>query len=340
MALKKTLSNPAEHLAQKILLIIMQFRRISGSKTSCATSICEACLEPHLRQVIAAIEEQQPITLVLPAFPAKSPNPAKVLGTLPDMAEQLSMEFLSELCKQIQKIYSPGAHVILCSDGRVFNDVVGIRDIDVTHYQQALLWLIKEMSLTSISTFNLDDLYSNLSFNQMRHQLMEQYGESLDVLKEAVRRGSQTPCSIEDEEVHRQYCGITRFLVDDATRPGQSLSRSTIQKACRERAYITIQRSRAWSALIEERFPYAVRLSIHPQTCGASKLGIRLLEAESWMTPWHGVAMDVGGSFVLLKRAQAEDLGAQLVYREGLPSHYELNDKQALSKLRGVMYGV
>ena len=321
------------------MLNVMQFRRIAGPKKSCATSSCEACFTPHLRQVISAIEERRPITFVLPAFPAKSPNPAKVLGTLPDMAEQLSLEFLNNLCQQIQKIYSPGARIILSSDGRVFNDVVGIRDIDVTDYQRALSLLIKEMSFTFISTFNLDDLYSGLDFNLMRHRLMEQYGEPLDVLKDAVRKGSKSPCTIEDEEVHRQYCGITRFLVEDAIHPGQSHSRNAIQKECRQRAYIVIQRSRAWSELIAKHFPHAVRLSIHPQTCGTSKLGIRLMEAESWMTPWHGVAVDVDGSFVLLKRAQAEDLGAQLVYREGRPSHYKLIDKQELLKLHGVLYG-
>lgn len=329
----------ATHLARKIMLNVMQFRRISGPKKSCATSVCEACLEPHLRQVISAIKEQQPITFVLPAFPAKSPNLAKVLGTLPDMAERLALEFLSVLCKQIQKIYSPGARVILCSDGRVFNDVVGIRDIDVTDYQQALSFLIKKMSLTSISMFNLDDVHSGLEFHQMRHRLMEQYGEPLEALKDAVRKGSNMPCSIENEEVNRQYRGITRFLVEDAIRPGQSHSRNAVQKACRQRAYMVIQRSRAWSELIAERFPHAVRLSIHPQTCGTSKLGIRLMEAESWMTPWHGVAVDAGGSFVLLKRAQAEDFGARLVYCEGRPSHYELIDKQKFSKLHGVLYG-
>lgn len=349
MALTKFLFRPTEmeyinvssclKLARKIMLHVMQFRRIAGPKKSCATSSCEACLTPHLRQVISAIEELQPITFVLPAFPAKSPNPAKVLGTLPDMAERLALEFLSNLCKQIQEVYLPGARVILCSDGRVFNDVVGIRDIDVTDYQRELSLLINEMSFTSISTFNLDDVYSGFSFNQMRHRLMEQYGEPLEALKDAVCKGSKTPCSIENEEVHRQYCGITRFLVEDAIRPGQSHSRNAVQKACRQRAYIVIQRSRAWSELIAKRFPHAVRLSIHPQTCGTSKLGIRLMEAESWMTPWHGVAVDVGGSFVLLKRAQAEDLGARLVYREGRPCHYELMDKQKLSKLHGVLYG-
>ena len=327
------------YLARKIMLYVMRFRRIAGPEKSSALSSCEVCLAPHLHQVISAIEARRPITFVLPAFPAKSPNPAKVLGTLPDMAERLSLEFLERLCKQIQTIYSPGAEVILCSDGRVFNDVIGIHDKDVTNYQRELLLLIKEMSSTSISIFNLDDLYPGLSFNQMRYHLMDQYGESLEAIKDAVCKGSKTPRSIEDEEINQQYCGMTRFLVEDATRPGQTYSRNVVQKTCRHRAYIVIQRSRAWSALIAERFPDAVRLSIHPQTCGSSKLGIRLMEAENWMTPWHGVAVDVGGSYVLLKRTQAEELGARLVFHKNRPSHYELIEKRKISQLQGVLYG-
>ena len=329
----------ATHLARKIMLHVMQFRRIAGSKTSCATSVCEACLAPHLPQVISAIENNQPITFILPAFPAKSPNYVKVLGALPDMAEQLSLEFLSMLCKEIRQMYAPGAQMILCSDGRVFNDVIGIHDRDVTYYQQELSFLIEEASFDSVSTFNLDDMYSGLSFHQMRHQLMERYGEPLESLKEAVRKGSKAPCNIEDEEAHRQYCGITRFLVEDATHPAQKLSRTALQKRCRHNAYVVVQRSKAWSVLLAERFPDAVRLSIHPQTCGTAKLGIRLMEAENWMTPWHGVAVDVGGSFVLLKRNQAEELGAHLVYRENRPSHYELIDQQKISQLEGMLYG-
>lgn len=352
MALKKTLYKSIEvkpsitplreasSLARKIMLTVMRFRRIAGPQKSCATSVCEACLAPHLPHVISAIEKQQPIKFVLPAFPAKSPNLSKVLGTMPDMAEKLSLEFLNTLCKQIQKMYSPGANVILCSDGRVFNDVVGIQDIDVTYYQQELSRLIQDLSLDFLSTFNLDDLYANIDFNQMRHTLMEKYGESLEALKDKVRKGSKTPSSMEEQEVHRQYCGITRFLVEDATHPEQLLSRNAIQKACRPRAYIVIQRSRAWSDLIAEIFPHAVRLSIHPQTCGSTKLGIHLMEAESWMTPWHGVAMKVEENFVLVKRAQAEELGATLIYQQSRPSHYELNNKQQFSKLQEVLYGV
>jgi pyoverdine/dityrosine biosynthesis protein Dit1 len=328
----------AIQLAREILLKVMRFRRIQDPKKSCATSPCEACLAPHLPRVIAAIQEQRVITFVLPAFPGKSPNLAKVLGTLPDRAEQLALLFLNGLGEQIREMYAPGAVIILCSDGRVFNDIIGIHDTDVTDYQLALSLIIKDMPF--IATFNLDDMYSGLTFNQMRDHVMAQYGEPLDVLKDDIRRGSKMPRSIANEEVHRQYCGITRFLVEDATHPEQTLSRNAIQTISRARAYVVIQRSRAWSEAITERFPQAVRLSIHPQTCGTPKLGIRLMQAESWMTPWHGVAVDIGGHFILLKRAQAEDLGARLVYQDDRPSHYELSDKNKLPQLSEVLHGM
>ena len=107
----------------------------------------------------------------------------------------------------------------------------------------------------------------------------------------------------------------------------------SIQKESRVRAYTVIQRSKAWGELVEKYFPDAVRLSIHPQACGSKKLGIKLIEPDNWQTPWHGVAVLVDGRYTLLKRAQAESLGAHLVTRFGRPSHYVLADKEKLSQL-------
>ena len=326
-------------VATDLLADVMQFRRVAGPGGSCATSPCPECLAPHLSQVVAAVAQGRPVTFVLPAFPGKSPNPAKVLGPLPDMAERRSLEFLGHLCDRVRQYHSPGARVILCSDGRVFNDVVGMRDGDVTAYQRELSFMIEALSLTSLSTFNLDAVYAGLPFEQKRQQLMEQYGEPLDAIRAEIRAGGKPQCSPESEEAHRQYCGITRFLVEDAMHPDQMRSRSALQRECRSRAYEVIRRSRAWSGLLANRFPDAVRLSIHPQTCGSRKLGIRLMEADSWMTPWHGVAVDVGGRFVLLKRSEVEALGARMINFAGRPSHYELLDEQGPSQPHGVSYG-
>ena len=327
-------------LATEILADIMRFRRFTKTTHPCVSTPCKNCLEPHLSKMALAVAQGLPITFVLPAFPGKSPNRAKVLGILPDMAERKALEFLQHLCDRVQAYYPPGARIILCADGRVFSDVVGMRDDDVTAYQRELCRILTDSGLTAISAVNLDDLYKDLSFDQMRARLMEQYGESLEVLKSAVNRGGKSKdCSVEDQEAHRLYCGITRFLVEDAMFLGQALSRSAIQKECRIRAYAVIQRSRAWGSWVEERFPRAIRLSIHPQSCGAKKLGIRLIEQDHWMTPWHAVAVEMGGRFVLFKRAQAEELGARLIHIKGRPSHYVLDDESGLSKLQGVIDG-
>ena len=170
-------------LARNILKIIMNFRRTPTSVTICELS-CPLCSFPHLKKIITALKREKPVTFVLPAFPGKSPNRDKVLGTLPDMAERRALCFLQELCDKINSIYSPGAHITLCSDGRVFSDIVGMREKDVTDYQHELDQMIKELSLKNISTFNLDALFNGNDFDQMRQDLMERFGKSLESLKE------------------------------------------------------------------------------------------------------------------------------------------------------------
>lgn len=305
--------------AEKILKLVMQYRRVAQESDSCANSACTKCIDSHLDRVLSAIERHEPIAFVLPAFPAKSPNPAKVLGPRPDMAERLSLAFLNTLCRSIKRIYAPGAQIILCSDGRVFSDVVGISECDVTTYQQDLLDFITALSAGDLTTFNLDDVFSACSFDEMRTRLMASYGEPIDALQLAVRA---------DLNTRRLYCGITRFLFEDALRPNLTTSKTALQKQCRRRAYQVMQRSKAWDRLLANCFPNAVRLSIHPQACGSTKLGIHLMETrDEWLTPWHGVAVDVRGHFTLMKRGEVELLDAQLVFRDGRPSHYVLADR-------------
>ncbi len=314
-----------KRMALRILNEIMKYRRVPTHGESCGDGQCLKCSAIYLPKILAALENNEPIPFVLPAFPGKSPNPEKVLGVLPDHAEVLSLQFLGILCRKVRSYYSPGLRIILCSDGRVFSDVVGIKESNVSAYQNAIKRLLQEMRLHDITTFNLDDVYGELNFIQMREELMKNYGKSLDVLQYKVRQGATPLAHTDEQEAHRMYCGITRFLFEDATHHEQVKSRSSIQKESRMKAYEVIRRSNAWSDLIAEHFPNALRLSIHPQVCGSEKLGIRLIGNESWMTPWHGVAVETEHGHILLKRLEAEALGAELVYSsQGLPSHYSL----------------
>jgi hypothetical protein len=58
----------------------------------------------------------------LPAFPFKSANKVyKVLGTLPDKAEELALDRLNGMCARIKTVYPPGARVTIISDGITYN---------------------------------------------------------------------------------------------------------------------------------------------------------------------------------------------------------------------------
>ena len=82
----------------------------------------------------------------LPAFPFKSANKVyKVLGSLPDKAEELALERLNTMCTRIQKIYQPGAKITIVSDGITYN---GKSTIFFSGYSHVLTSLLR-------STFNI-----------------------------------------------------------------------------------------------------------------------------------------------------------------------------------------
>lgn len=62
------------------------------------------------------------VKMCLPAFPFKSANKVyKVLGALPDKAEELALERLNTMCARIADVYPPGAKLTIISDGLVYN---------------------------------------------------------------------------------------------------------------------------------------------------------------------------------------------------------------------------
>ncbi|HEU4733760.1 MAG TPA: isocyanide synthase family protein [Kofleriaceae bacterium] len=257
-----------------------------------------------------------PIQMVLPAFPMKSPNRNKTLGPLPDMGERLALRFLQWLCTQIRSFYAPGARIVIASDGRVFNDLVGVPDAEVTEYQHAIEAMIHELDARDLSVVNLDHVMPGRSFSSMRDELIARCATSIEELREEVRaQGS----------VLSLYRGIARFLFEDGREQNQRVSNTAWQKQCRVRAYGVIQRSRAWGELIGSIYPDALRLSIHPQTCTSSKLGIHLAQTrDAWLTPWHGVLVFTPSSSFLMKRWQAERHPVQLVNLASRPSHFVL----------------
>lgn len=308
MPASTTRSRTTEQICLEILDILLPYRRANDGSTRPASAY-----RPQLEQLASMVETGDPILFTLPGFPCKSPNPAKVLGHLPDEGERRSLRFLDDLCTRVAEVYPPGAHILICSDGHVFADLIQVPDAHVDAYGRELRAMIAEEKLTQLGTFDLRDIYGDMSYVDKRETITVEHGPSVEELRHAART---------DEPTLALYRGITRFLVEDTAEFDGT--RSALQRECRQRAYGVIQRSRAWGELIATRHPRSVRLSIHPQPVGAPKFGIQLLSAkDSWTTPWHAAPLcGPDGSIRLLRRCEAERLG-HLVRRDGRPSHFQ-----------------
>lgn len=75
-----------------------------------------------LQSIENYVRAGQTVRMCLPGFPFKSANKQfKVLGALPDKAEEVALARLNAICSQIGEIYKPGAKLLIISDGLVYN---------------------------------------------------------------------------------------------------------------------------------------------------------------------------------------------------------------------------
>lgn len=297
-------------IAREILRRVFANNRVLPGVTAGLTPASEAM---HLPLVLRFLRAKAPLHFVLPAFPAKAPNPRKVLGPLPDLGEARALSRLTELLDSVSEVWEPGARLTICSDGHVFADAVGVSDADVDRYRDALVPLISD---ERIEWFELATAFADATPAALRAELMQKYAEPLADLK---ARAKALP------SLGAQLDGIHRFLYEDELVRAPELSKSQAKKKTRDMAYEVVRRSEAWGALVSRVFPDALRLSIHPQPDPSAKIGVNLLgTGDAWLTPWHATAVVTRAGTSLMHRADAEARGAVVVMSEGRPSHMEL----------------
>ena len=297
--------------ADKAWLVLDRIFRRRRTLPGAPREPSEAARTLHAGRIEAFMASKERVQLVLPAFPAKAPNATKVLGKLPDAAESLALESLAELLEEIREAYSPGAELVICSDGHVFADVVGVSDADVRAYRRGIEAMISELDTDRVKFFGLEDAFGEVSAPRARELLMASYGESEETVR--ARAKASAACAV-------QVDGIHRLLFEDEVVRAPKQSRTQARNATRARAYEVVRRSDAWGSLVATAFPRAIRLSIHPQGDVSPKIGIALLSTDdAWLTPWHGTALLEGDRARLVHRAEAERLGAVVVEEDGRP---------------------
>jgi len=309
---------PSRQINVDLLHIIFKNRKLIQAQEECIANKCEDCIRQHELSVDFFTSQQLPLQFILPAFPAKSPNPSKVLGPLPDLGEAIALQTLQSICDEIKSIYAPGAQVIICSDGRIFSELVGVSDEVISVYVAQIQSMIKEHELNSLSIVNLEDLVENLSFDAARNKVLQAFADPLEQLQESLQT---------NDSFKALFNGIHRFIVEDRKFMEPELSANKAKEVAKPIALKVIQHSNAWTRFLNYVYPNALRLSIHPYTAHSDKIGIRITKAaDNWLTPWHGVIVLKDNEYILMKKQDAEDAGARLVYKNDQPYYYSLTE--------------
>lgn len=105
--------------SNRILDVILEY---SLNKFDSTAELHNAGRPKFLAVISRFVRAKQKVVMCLPAFPFKSANKVeKVLGTLPDKAEELALARLNTMCATISQFYEPGAELTIISDGLVYN---------------------------------------------------------------------------------------------------------------------------------------------------------------------------------------------------------------------------
>ncbi|TQW00034.1 hypothetical protein V2A60_005447 [Cordyceps javanica] len=313
--------------AAKVLQIIDRYRLRRTSETT--TKADEGALK-FLALIYSHVKAGDAIPMCLPAFPFKSPNSvSKVLGKLPDRAEELALSHLNGLCAAIERVYAPGAKLTIISDGLVYNDLLGVADKDVWAYGESLRQLAVDQEFTNIKFCRLCDLVS-ISIPDELDEIT--YVSNATNFRRALLNTFSRPDwdwkeVSQSEDVCLTYRGYIKFLETDLAHVypvGETRSKTKFKRGIETIAREMMARGEAFANAVRKRYSDYVRLSIHPST-GATKLSIGLLPTTSrFTTPWHcSVAYMMDGTVQSGMRSDLEkDDKLELVYENGRPSYF------------------
>ena len=317
---------PAD-IAAQILSIIQRY----GQNTPVDKNVQwagRAKFEPAVERYVV---NDEPVRMILPAFPFKSPNRSdKTLGALPDLGEELALQHLNGLCDSITEVYQPGATVIIASDGIVYNDLMGVSDADVWEYSTTIRKIVANKDLKFIETIRILDLLDQSTENLDREEyLMHANCYRREMFAKHTPAGFDARDAVKnDKNINMTYKGYIKFLTKDLAHSHLAEESKKAENpkrwyksAIEELAYKMITRGKAFAAAIEKKYGNYVRLSIHPSD-GQLKLSVPLIPQPKGMpnmTPWHSsIAVAKDGTFRTVHAEEVRDTH-ELVHQNGRP---------------------
>lgn len=247
------------------------------------------------------IDDGSPIEFVLPSYPFKHKNPAKVSRRSPDMAEVLCLCQLYEICHALRLVYPPGVRFVIISDGLVYRGMFGVTEHETLSYRERVKEMIEQLGFgDAIEVVDMNDLVGSRRelFDVVAGRLRPVFEQWWRTHPEDLRRASLVSASAANINTSE---AVTHDLVQLATRDavlgtsdedvldnleavrGKTALRAD-QAAFEFALFLYVLKE---IDLVGSCFPRAVRATVHPKP---GQWGLHLVNRHTRVFPWQGVA--------------------------------------------------
>lgn len=253
----------------------------------------------------------QPVRFAMLGLPFKSTNQRdKVLGQLPDLGEELTIKNFETFNAHVKQVYAPGIHMIVASDGYMFNDILSVPDNTVDSYKR----ITEEYRIDdSVSIIDINNFYSTKSTSVNREKIMQQFGYTWEQMEKEI---------LFNPDVNILYKGMIRFMEEElADKPYASNSQR--HKEAKRLSREMMLRNEAYNKLTRQELTDHIRLSMHPSVNNGYKYSFKLIPgAHTHHSPWHSAIVMAGNEAITMHRVDAEKAGYALVYKNSQPYNF------------------
>jgi hypothetical protein len=217
------------------------------------------------------------------------------------MAELLCLCQLREICLALGRVHEPGAKFVIVSDGLVYREMFGVTRHEALAYRERVKEMIVQLGFEdTIGVTDMEELVESRRepFDFVEERLRPVFAEWWSANPKDLRRASLISASAANVNTSES---VTHDLVQMATKDavlgpdGQNTLENfeTIREQTVDRAeqgafefalFLYVLRE---IDLVGSCYPGAVRATVHPKP---GQWGLHLVNAESRVFPWQGVA--------------------------------------------------
>jgi pyoverdine/dityrosine biosynthesis protein Dit1 len=238
-----------------------------------------------------AITHNQPVTMVLPSLPFKNQNPLSCKKPLAavDLAEWLCMTQLRDICCSVEAIYPPGLKIIIICDGLVYADIFQVKNLrDILRYKKNCETIRDALGLQNyVTLIDMDDLVmQHPNFNEVTTEIKVQLLKSLNqhpAITERIKALERAMLfNLPWENI------LWSELCKCAELPQEKWPEHIKNQALFAAiAYASFLLSAQYLSIIRQRFPHAIRATVHPKH--APQLPIHLMNNHTRIFPYNGL---------------------------------------------------